>query len=273
MLERTIRIVKGCHMLACFLLFAFGILLEVLLVVPVLLVAKFTTGKRSVHMRTINQLLFRFWLWLLNLGGLIKRLPSSGQSYPGPCVVICNHPGLFDVIFLIRELPGMAVMVKSALIKKLPLAPILKLSGYVVSEGSRGKDTMAPLLEALSAIEQGDKFQLFPEGTRSPRQSIRPFRLGAFQIARLAGVPVQPVFIHNHPPFLPHDAKWYFPELEPSYIQLEYWDPIPPPAKGEEKKMAQELEERFRIHGEQSLENWQTKQEVRPIELIFGINE
>ncbi len=267
------RIAKGCHMFVCFLLFAIGIWLEVLLVVPFLWLAKLLLGDRFLGMRSINRHLFGFWLWLLDFGRLIKKLPTSGTSYSGPCVVVSNHPGLFDVLYLIRELPEMAVMVKSALIKKLPLAPILKLSGYVVSEGSRGRDTMAPLLEALSAIEQGNKFQLFPEGTRSPRESIRPFRQGAFQIARLAGVPVQPVFIHNHPPFLPHSARWYYPDLEPSYIQLEFWDPLSPPAKGEEKKMAHDLEERFRAHAEESLANWQTKQEVRPTELVFGITE
>jgi len=260
-------------MCLCFALFASGIVLEMLLVVPVLLLAKLITGKRSLRMRSINRSLFGIWLWFLSVGGLIKKLPTRGKAYSGPCVVVSNHPGLFDVLYLIRELPGMAVMVKSALIKKLPLAPILKLSGYVVSEGSRGRDTMAPLLEALSAIEQGNRFQLFPEGTRSPRESIRPFRLGAFKIARLAGVPVQPVFIHNHPPFLPHGAKWYYPDLEPSYIQLEFWEPLPAPAKGEEEIMAHELEVRFRIHADESLAHWQTKQEVRPTELVFGITE
>jgi 1-acyl-sn-glycerol-3-phosphate acyltransferase len=273
MAERFIRIAKGCHMAMGFALFALGILLEVVCLVPVLLLARFITGKRSLLLRSINRNLFGFWLRFLGWGGLIKSLPTRGKPQTGPCVVVCNHPGLFDVLYLIREMPDMAVMVKSALIKKLPLAPILKLSGYVVSEGSRGRDTMAPLLQALNTIERGNKFQLFPEGTRSPRESIRPFRLGAFKIARLAGVPVQPVFIHNHPAFLPHKAKWYYPDLEPSYIQLEYWEPLPIPAKGEEKKIADDLEARFRDHAEKSLAHWKTNQEVRPTELVFGIAE
>lgn len=256
-----------------FVLFALGIFLEVLLLVPVFLLARLITGKRPLPLRSVNRCLFGIWLRFLSWGGLIKSLPSSGKPCLRPCVVVCNHPGLFDVLFLIRELPDMAVMVKSALIEKLPLAPILKLSGYVVSKGSRGKDTMAPLLEALNAIEQGHKFQLFPEGTRSPRENIRLFRLGAFQIARLAGVPIQPVFIHNHPPFLPHGAKWYYPDLKPSYIQLEYWEPLPPPAKGQERQMAHELEKRFQEHAGLSHANWNTMQEVRPIELVFDVNE
>ncbi len=256
-----------------FLLFGMGILLEVILLVPVLWIGKLIAGHRSLRLRAINRRLFGVWLWFLNMGGLLKELPTKGKPHVGPCVVVCNHPGLFDVLFLIKELPDLAVMVKKALIDKLPLAPILKFSGYVVSQGGRCYDTMEPLLEALNTIDQGHKFQLFPEGTRSPCGGIRPFRVGAFQIARLAGVPVQPVFIHNHPPFMPHGDKWYYPDREPSYVQLEFWEPLSPPVKGGEKEMAHALEERFRNCAEKSRTNWQTKQEASPSDLLLGLGE
>ena len=64
-------------------------------------------------------------------------------------------------------------------------------------------------------------------------------------MARDAGVSIQPVLIHNHPPFGHKKAKWYYPPKECSTIQLEYWTPIPPPGKGEEGRLARAVEEMY----------------------------
>jgi 1-acyl-sn-glycerol-3-phosphate acyltransferase len=98
----------------------------------------------------------------------------------------------------------------------------------------------------VGLLKSGRRFMLFPEGTRSPKGGMLPFKSGAFKIARAAGVPVQPVLIRNIPPFMAKEDKWYFPEYGRSVFSAEYLEPIPPPEAGREMKAARDMEKLFR---------------------------
>jgi 1-acyl-sn-glycerol-3-phosphate acyltransferase len=247
MIQKLARIAKGVYMFMEFCLFFIGIVLCLISVAPVFWVLGLIKREDPAWMQAVNGKLFSLWLGLLSIGGLLKELTPQGKSLNGPCVIVCNHPGLFDVLFLIRDIPNMMVMVKKTLVTKLPLGPIFKFAGYIVTGGRKGGDTMDPIISALDILEHGYKLQLFPEGTRSPAGGVWPFRAGAFKIARLAGVPIQPIFIRNMPPFLSRKERWYYPASEPSILQLEFWDPIPPPPAGREVALAHDLEKRFRM--------------------------
>jgi 1-acyl-sn-glycerol-3-phosphate acyltransferase len=173
-------------------------------------------------------------------------MPSRGKPAEGPCVVVSNHPGLFDVLFLIRDIPRMSVMVKRALARSLPLGPLFRSAGYVLSPDYEHGSPLQSLDEATEKIGTGYKFTVFPEATRSPKGGLGRFSPGPFMLARLSNVPVQPVFIKNDPPFMPKEDKWYFPPFHASTIQLEYWEPLAPPGAGKEREFAKDLEVRYR---------------------------
>jgi 1-acyl-sn-glycerol-3-phosphate acyltransferase len=160
--------------------------------------------------------------------------------------VVSNHPGRFDVLFLIRDIPHMSVMVKRALSKSLPLGPLFRAAGYVLSPDYAQGSPLQTLDEATEKIRRGYKFMIFPEATRSPKGGLGRFSPGPFMLARLSNVPVQPVFIENNPPFMPKEDKWYFPSFHASTIQLEYWEPLAPPVAGKEREFANDLEVRYR---------------------------
>jgi 1-acyl-sn-glycerol-3-phosphate acyltransferase len=243
--ERAIRLRKGISMGAMFAGFMAGMFVVLLVMVPFnwLLNLLLPKGRRIERWVRVG---FRSWLRTLGYLGLVRQIHSRGSPYDGPCVVVCNHPGLFDVLFLITEIPRLCVLVKPSLPRVLPLAPILRSLGYVLAPDYAQVDPMESARGAMAEIRAGNKLQIFPEGTRSPEGGLLPFRPGAFKIARMTGVPVQPVFIRNHPPFLPKEDNWYYPRKETSMFRLEFWDPLPPPPKGQERAMARELEMRYR---------------------------
>jgi 1-acyl-sn-glycerol-3-phosphate acyltransferase len=243
---KFVRRLKGSIMIALFGLFFVGILFELIFVCPILWVLAIFSGPKPARMQWVHRRLFGFWLFLLKAFGLLRGRATKGAPYPGPCVVVANHPGLFDVLFLICEVPMLSMLVKSALARSLPLGSIFKFSGYVLSPDNDHTSPVATLLEARDIIRSGYKFLLFPEGTRSPKGGLLPFRPGLFKLARMAGVPIQPVLIRNHPPFLTHEDKWRFPPYETSYIELEFWDSISPPEQGKERQYADMLENRYR---------------------------
>ena len=245
-MEFIIRSAKGAGMFLMFSLFGAGILLALILVYPLVGLLNRFLGPDPSRYQNIQRFLFRIWLWLMSLLGLLRADPPLGRPCPGPAVVVGNHPGLFDVLFLIRDIPDLTVLVKNTLTRFLPIGPLLQAAGFVLSPDLVRISPLESLGKAMDNIRSGYKFQLFPEGTRSPKGGMLHFNAGAFKIASRTKVPLQPVIIRNHPPFLPKGDKWYYPPRETSIIQLDFWEPIPPPQEGREREAARELEQQIR---------------------------
>jgi len=237
---------KGLLMFALFGLFLLGIFIELLIILPILWVLNGILGPQPYRMQWTIRMLVSLWLLLLRGCGLLRARKSKGKPFDGSCVVISNHPGLFDVLFLIRDVPRMSVMVKQSLAKKLPLGPVFRSAGYVLSPDFDQRGPFQCLDEAIEKIHMGYKFMIFPEATRSPKGSLGKFNAGPFMLARLSNVPLQPLFVRNDPPFLPKEDKWYFPPPRVSTLEIEFWEPMDPPKAGQEREFARDLEARYR---------------------------
>ena len=62
---------------------------------------------------------------------------------------------------------------------------------------------------AVERLSRGIPVLIFPEGTRSPAESMHPFKSGAFMIACQAKVPVVPLVIRCEPRTLMKGVPWY----------------------------------------------------------------
>ena len=246
MSEKFLRSMKGLLMLALFGVFLLGIFIELLITLPILWVLNRILGPQPYRMQWTIRILVSLWLFLLRGCGLLKAREPKGKPFDGPCVIVSNHPGLFDVLFLIRDIPRMAVMVKRSLARKLPLGPVFRSAGYVLSPDFEQRGPFQCLDEAIEKIHMGYKFMIFPEATRSPKGDLGRFNAGPFMLARLSNVPLQPLFVRNDPPFLPKEDKWYFPPSRVSTLEIEFWEPMAPPMAGQEREFAKDLEARYR---------------------------
>lgn len=247
MIRPLVRIIKGIYMMVMFALFEAGMLIVFLLVVPALGMYGAMTHPDPGRMQRVIRFLFGIWLDLLDAGGLMKAHRIKDAPVSGPCVVVANHPGLFDVLVMIRDIPQLSVLAKRSL-RNLPgLDLIFRQAGFVFYPSEDDLSAAINLTnQAIGLLRQGRKFMLFPEGTRSPKGDMLPFKAGAFKIARAAGVPVQPVLIRNNPPFMPKEDNWYYPQFEKSVLEAEFLEPVLPPKAGQETVAAQQLEELFR---------------------------
>jgi 1-acyl-sn-glycerol-3-phosphate acyltransferase len=246
MAEKIVRALKGFLMGALFMIFLLGILFLLLIVLPILLVLDRVLGPTFSRMQGAIGILVSFWLFLLKGCGLLAAKAGTGQPMDGPCVIVSNHPGLFDVLFLMRDIPRLSLMVKRSLATKLPLGPVFRSAGYVLSPDIDQAGPFESLEEAREKISRGYKFMIFPEGTRSPKGKLGKFHAGAFLLARLANVPVQPLLIKNDPPFLSKKDPWYLPSFRVSTVAIDFWEPIAPPRAGQERELARNLEAKYR---------------------------
>lgn len=242
----VLRVLKGQLLGLLILTFGVGIVLELTLVLPVVALVNLLRGPDPSRLQQVHARLMGLWLWCLRAGGLLHARPLQGPLHEGPCVVVANHPGLFDVVALIRDIPRMAVMVKPYLARVLPTRAIFRVAGYVLAPGGQSLGaSLTAYREARERLEQGYKLMVFPEGTRSPAGALGPFGTGPFRLAREAGVPVQPLLVENAPPFMTHEDRWYLPPRPLSRLQIRALPPVDPPPPGEEKEAAEALRARF----------------------------
>ena len=129
------------------------------------------------------------------------------QGVKGPVVVVANHPSLVDVTALVAGLGPMCFVVKPSLMSNPLFGPLLRFTGQIAPE--KQTDAGGVVDKAVQRLRDGHDLLMFPEGTRSAPGSMHRFRLGAFEIARIARVPVVPVHVDVDPPSLYKGLPWH----------------------------------------------------------------
>ena len=166
---------------------------------------------------------------------------ESANLPPPPWVLVANHPSLIDVLFIKATLPGVTVLVKSALFRAPSLRRLFEASGdFKGPEKDQQSFGETSVLDTfVERLGAGHSVLVFPEGTRSPSWRLRRFRRGAAEAAVRAGVPIVPIFVLADPPVLKKGDKWYdMPKRTPRF-ELELLPPIPTESRGSRELTAE----------------------------------
>lgn len=112
-------------------------------------------------------------------------------------IIAPNHPSMLDAVMVISRLPHIVCIAKAELWDNPLLGGGMRMAGYIRNDAAI---TLTKL--AVAKLRDGQQLLLFPEGTRTTRRPVNPFRGGFALTAKMAGVPVQTVFIEASSPFL-----------------------------------------------------------------------
>jgi 1-acyl-sn-glycerol-3-phosphate acyltransferase len=142
---------------------------------------------------------FRYYLGALETVGACRFDLSALDALrgAGPMILAPNHPSLLDAVMLLSRLPQAACVLKAPLADSLVFGAGARLAGYIRNDWPIGM-----VRRSVAELRGGGQLLLFPEGTRTTRAPVNPFRGAIALIARQAGVPVQTVFIESDSPFL-----------------------------------------------------------------------
>jgi 1-acyl-sn-glycerol-3-phosphate acyltransferase len=149
--------------------------------------------------RSVIGALFRSFLGLLRAVGMLKVDLSALDALRGEhgLVIAPNHPCLLDAVFVISRLPQVACIMKAQIWDNPVLGGGARLAGYIRNDSPSGM-----IRQAASELQAGHSLLVFPEGTRTRNRPVNHFKGGFALIAKLAGAPVQTVFIETDNPFL-----------------------------------------------------------------------
>jgi 1-acyl-sn-glycerol-3-phosphate acyltransferase len=177
----------------------------------------------------------------------VDPLDESTDAHEGPFVIIANHPTLVDVTALLASYDGITCFVKPSHMNNPFISRLLRYCGHIDAGAGESLAGAAAIQAGIDRLREGFSVLIFPEGTRSPRNALHPFRRGAFELARRAGVPVLPMFITCDPPALMKGVPFWAQTDDKAELHLRSWAPMPPSAlEGSSRELAKSLEARYR---------------------------
>ena len=134
-----------------------------------------------------------------------ENLPPEGKS----CVFVANHASYLDGFVLAAAIARpFSFIAKAELAGQfLPRFLLARIGTEYVRRLERG-DAVADAKRLVERVRTGRNLMYFPEGTLTRAPGLLPFRLGAFEAAVQARVPVVPVVIRGTRSIL-RDQSWF----------------------------------------------------------------
>jgi 1-acyl-sn-glycerol-3-phosphate acyltransferase len=128
------------------------------------------------------------------------RFETSGQEIladaakTGPWIFAPNHSSYLDVLVALSVLPpGVRFVAKSEVLEMPLVGRIAKMSGQFAFDRSDPQARIRNTEEVNQALRRGESVVIFPEGTFTETEGIRPFQLGAFKAALETERPICPL--------------------------------------------------------------------------------
>jgi 1-acyl-sn-glycerol-3-phosphate acyltransferase len=163
----------------------------------------------------------------LFLSGIRYTVEGGEHIQRGSAAVYAvNHasnvepPILFDTL---RGLfPRLRILYKAEL-RSLPiLTRAFDLAGFVPLERGNPEQSLPAIDAAANALQAGNSFLIFPEGTRSRTGALLPFKKGGFIMAVKAQVPIVPVAISG----ARHALRKGSFVIRPVHVRVQFGAPI-----------------------------------------------
>ena len=183
--------------------------------------------------------LYRVGKWgcgvVVRLAGIRVEVQGRENIPAGRAVVYMpNHQSNCDPPALVSVLPEVLVLPKKEVFRVPILGRAMRRRGFIPVDRKNRERAMHAVDEAVKALQAGNSFLVFPEGTRSPDGRLLPFKRGAFILAIRAQVPIIPVSISGASRIM-RKGEW---AIHPGTLRITIHPPVPTTGFGEEDRGA-----------------------------------
>jgi fatty-acyl-CoA synthase len=163
------------------------------------------------------------------VGCRVRVIGKEHMDIPGAKIFASNHTSYFDVLPLMLGLGVPYRFVAKMEVHGMPfIGTFLRQMGHLSFDRTDASSRLRQAEEMEEILGRGESVFVFPEGTFTADDGIRPFQLGAFKVAVTAGVPIVPVSLAGTRKFL-RDGT-YLPR--PTSVTITLSPPIYPHQAG-----------------------------------------
>jgi len=163
------------------------------------------------------------------VGCRVRVIDKQHMDTPGAKIFASNHTSYFDVLPLMLGLGVPYRFVAKTEVHGMPfIGTFLRRMGHLSFDRTDANSRLRQSEEMEEILRRGESVFVFPEGTFTSDEGIRPFQLGAFKAAVAAGAPIIPVSLVGTRRFL-RDGT-YLPR--PTSVTITLSPPIYPHQEG-----------------------------------------
>jgi len=187
--RRGLEILYGLYFCVVFILW----------IVPTWTIVNFISDYRKAGRFTSAALKVLFAL----VGCRVRVVGKEYVDAPGAKVYASNHTSYFDVLTLMLGLGVPYHFIAKMEVGGMPfIGTFLNKMHHTKFDRSDAQSRLRQSEEMEKLLREGESIFVFPEGTFTEEDGVRPFQLGAFKAAVDAGVPVVPVSLAGTRKFL-----------------------------------------------------------------------
>jgi fatty-acyl-CoA synthase len=133
----------------------------------------------------------------------VRVIGREHMQTPGAKIYASNHASYFDVLPLMLGLGVSYRFVAKMEVGAMPfIGTFLKQMGHLKFNRTDPESRLRQAQELEEFLRNGESVFVFPEGTFTPEDGVRPFQLGAFKAAVATGAPIIPVSLAGTRRFL-----------------------------------------------------------------------
>ncbi len=181
-------------------------------------VSTFWWDKRTLA----SHMMATFWAWHYQSLVPFWKLRLEGRNkipWKRPVVMVANHRSLIDILAL-HKLRRPFKWVSKAENFKLPfVGMVLSLNNHVKINRESLRSGAQFLSQAELEMKKGSSILMFPEGTRSKSKDMRPFKEGAFLLAKKTGSGIIPIVHIGSEKTFDH-GSWVLKGKAPIHIRV-----------------------------------------------------
>ena len=219
--DKVRRVLGTGFAMASFMLIA---LLLAIVVFPVIRILPGTDETKGRRIRRIICRSFAAFLRSCTALGLIRPLRVIGLEnvvQSKPCIIVANHPTLFDIVILGSLIRDFNCVVKNKLVSHLFLGGCVKAAEFVTND--RPQEIVR---RCMDGFNRSQPLIIFPEGTRSPKDGLGAFTRGAAHLALRSEIPVISAILECDPPAFMKHQKWYSVPTRPIQFTVRFSKPF-----------------------------------------------
>jgi len=172
--------------------------------------------------RVAAHMMGTFWAWHYQSLIIFWKLRLEGRKkipWNRPVVMVANHRSLIDILALYKIRRPFKWTSKDENFKLPFIGMVLSLTNSIRIKRESLRSGSQFLSQAEKEIALGSSILLFPEGTRSKTKEMRPFKEGAFLLAKKTACGVIPI-VHTGSENTFARGSWVLKGKAPIHIRI-----------------------------------------------------
>lgn len=252
---RLARALRICRVGFCFVYFGVGTWLLGATLLPLATLATRLLGRsEDATTRRVQRVAHLYYRSFIAVMERVMRVcevqwVNAEALTRDPALVVVNHPSLIDTPLLGSKLPQADFVVGPEWTRNRWMGRAIEAAGYLKAEDGAA----AVIRTAAERLRAGRTLVMYPEGSRTPVEGLRPFQRGPAHVALEVGCDILPVTLRVTPRVLTRGQAWTRYPFDNPVWRVEVGEPIPTPVvpAGKDRALAArrltaDLEELFR---------------------------